>query len=149
MEIFSQINYVFVTVTLFVITPCDHIFCILMLHNFVTVPVSLASSLLRHGIKLNLSEEHWKFTRVLLYVETFGWRIKHHFDYWGFFGEKIMILEEQNDGAVIGIHLNVCSHLHIGHTPITSKSCLLVLVSVVVSITDGIVCNERKYQRTD
>ena len=40
----------------------------------------------------------------------------------GVCGEKIMILEEQNDGAVIGSHFNICSHLHIEHTPITSMS---------------------------
>ena len=62
-----------------------------------------------------------------------------------------MILEEQNDGAVIGSHFNICSHLHIEHTPITSMNGLLVLVLVSVSfvfITDGIACNERKHQRT-
>ena len=51
----------------------------------------------------------------------------------GVCGEKIIIVEEQNDGAVIGSHFNICSHLHIEHTPITSMSGLLVLVLVLVS----------------
>ena len=67
----------------------------------------------------------------------------------GVCGEKIIIVEEQNDGAVIGSHFNICSHLHIEHTPITSMSGLLVTFKFpFVFIPDGIACNERKLQRT-
>jgi len=44
----------------------------------------------------------------------------------GVCGEKVIIVEEQNDGAVIGSHFNICSHLHIEHPPITSMSVLWV-----------------------